>query len=58
MTAEQMMNHAARRQTWHIGAWDCYYAICPVTDYADLRESEVLGEDTLDARAIMGEATK
>ena len=58
MTAEQMMNHAARRQTWHIGAWDCYYAICPVTDYADLRESRVLLEDTLTARDFMQEVMK
>ena len=58
MKAEKIMNNDARWETCDRTAWNCDDAICPVTNHADLRESWALHEDTLDARAIMGEATK
>ena len=52
------MNYGADRETRHGTAWDCHRAIRNVTDYADWWESGVLFEDTLNAQAIMEEATK
>lgn len=58
LAAWQIMNYGADRETRHGTAWDCHRAIRNVTDYADWWESGVLFEDTLNAQAIMEEATK
>ena len=58
MTAEQIMNNDARWATWGRTARDCYWAIRPVTDYADGWESRVLIDGALDAEGIMEEAMK
>ena len=58
MTAYQIMNDHAKRKTWGRTAWDCYLAICPVTDRADWWESWVIFEDTLDAWGFVEEAMK
>ena len=52
------MNDNVKRETLGRTASDYYWPIYHATDSADWRESLVLYEDTLDARAIMGEATK
>ena len=58
MKASEIMNDHTGWHTLDRAAWDCYDAICPVTDYADLRESEVLFENTFDEWGIMEEAIK
>ena len=58
MTAEDIMSFNAERETQYKTVWNCDYSIFNVTDLADWWESLVLGEDTLRAQDIMGEATK
>ena len=58
MTAEEIINRDAWRETWSRTAWHCHYATRNATDYDDYLESEVLYEGTLDAEGFMAEAMK
>ena len=53
MTAYKIMNRDSMWGTWDRTALDCDWVITRITDYADLLESEVLYENTLDARGFM-----
>ena len=57
-SAYEIMNYSTEWDTRDRTAWDCDWVITRITDYADLRESEVLYENTLDARGFMVEAMK
>ena len=58
MTAWQIMDDHARWITRVRTASDYHCAIRNVTDHADLLESGVIGEDTLNAWGIMEEVMK